>query len=152
MLHVWFLGKGMMSKQEAFEKMGGRDALIRINKIFYDKVYEHPWLKLYFEAVPQEHIEGQQVDFMQRALGGENLYVGKTPPNAHGHVFITNELFDLRTDLLVASFEEANTHPELIRRWLALDETFRSRLVKTAISECAGRFTTDPVLAFPDPR
>jgi hemoglobin len=46
-----------MSKLMAFEKMGGRNSLIHINKIFYDKVYKHPWLKQYFEQIPQQHIE-----------------------------------------------------------------------------------------------
>ncbi len=141
-----------MSKQEEFEAMGGRAALIRINKIFYDKVYKHPWLKLYFEAVPQDHIEAQQVDFMQKVLGGENVYVGKTPPNAHGHIFITNELFNVRATLLKESRKEANSHPDLVQKWLALDETFRSRLVRSSAAECAGRFASDPILAFPDPR
>jgi len=71
-----------MSKQQAFEKMGGRNSLIAINKVFYDKVYRHPWLKLYFDNIPQEHIEAQQVDFMQKVLGGENIYVGKPPSQA----------------------------------------------------------------------
>jgi len=33
--------------------MGGRYTLVKINKVIYDKVYKDPWVKLYFEQVPQ---------------------------------------------------------------------------------------------------
>jgi len=140
-----------MSKLEEFERMGGRKSLITINKIFYDKVYQHPWLKLYFEEIPQQHIEDQQVDFMQKVLGGKNVYVGKAPPAAHMHIFITEELFEVRKQLLKETFKEANTHPELAKKWLMMDESFKRVLLKNSINECKGRFLTDPILAFPNP-
>jgi truncated hemoglobin YjbI len=140
-----------MTKFEDFNRIGGRASLLAINKVFYDKVYKHPWLKLYFLAIPQQHIEDQQVDFMQKVLGGENLYVGKAPPIAHNHMFIPNELFDVRKQLLIESFAETNTHPEMIDKWLSLDESFRRILVKKHPSECKPRFTTDPILNFDKP-
>lgn len=140
-----------MTKLEDFNRIGGRASLLAINKVFYDKVYQHPWLKLYFLAIPQQHIEDQQVDFMQKVLGGENLYVGKAPPLAHSHMFITDELFDVRKQLLIESFNETNTHPEMIDKWLSLDESFRRILVKKHPSECKPRFTTDPILNFDKP-
>lgn len=62
-----------MSKLGEFERIGGRASLIAINKVFYDKIYKHSWLRQYFEKISQEHIENQQVDFMQKVLGGQNL-------------------------------------------------------------------------------
>jgi hemoglobin len=141
----------MMSKIEEFNRICGRDSLIAINKIFYDKVYQHPWLKQYFLAIPQQHIEDQQVDFMQKILGGENLYVGRAPPIAHTHMFIPDELFDVRKQLLLDSFSENNSHPELVAKWLNLDESFRRVLVNKSPTECKARFTTDPILNFDKP-
>ncbi|MEW6991123.1 group 1 truncated hemoglobin [Colwelliaceae bacterium 6441] len=140
-----------MSKLAEFEKMGGRKSLITINKIFYDKVYKHPWLKLYFENIPQQHIEDQQVDFMQKVLGGENRYWGKAPPAAHVHIFITDEIFELRKKLLKEAFIEARASDTLIEKWLQLDNSFKRVLLKESPSDCKGRFKTDPILAFPDP-
>lgn len=140
-----------MGDIEEFNRIGGRSSLIAINKLFYDKVYKHPWLKLYFQQVPQDHIEIQQVDFMQKVLGGENIYVGKAPPVAHKHMFIPNELFDVRKQLLIETFNELNTHPELVDKWLSLDESFRRILVKKSPEECTPRFTTDPILNFDKP-
>jgi len=141
-----------MSKLAEFEQMGGKKSLQVINKIFYDKVYKHPWLKLYFENIPQQHIEDQQVDFMQKVLGGENLYVGKAPPAAHMHIFIDEELFDVRQQLLQEAFDEARANPTLIEKWLILDNSFKKVLFKNSVSECQGRFKTDPILYFPKPK
>ena len=140
-----------MDKKALFEQMGGRQSLIRINKIFYDKVYKHPWMKLYFENVPQQHIEDQQVDFMQKVLGGENLYVGKAPPAAHMHIFVNDELFEARQQLLREAFEEASASAELAEKWMAMDYSFKKIIVKSSPEQCQGRFKTDPILNFPKP-
>lgn len=141
-----------MTKYQSFEEMGGRASLVRINKVFYDKVYQHTWLKQYFLTIPQQHIEDQQVDFMQKVLGGENLYVGKAPPIAHQHMFIPNELFDVRKQLLCEAFEEVGAHPKLVKKWLALDESFRRILVKSSPSQCQPRFKSDVILNFDKPK
>lgn len=141
----------MQSKSELFEQMGGRPALVKVTKIFYDKVYLHPWLKSYFENIPQDFIEEQQVDFMQMVLGGENIYVGKAPPRAHKHMFIPEELFDIRQQLLAESFQEAQTSPEMVDKWLALDESFKKLLINKSPDECEQRFRSEPILNFPKP-
>ena len=141
-----------MSNIESFNRLGGRNSLIAINKTFYDKVYQHPWLKQYFLNIPQQHIEDQQVDFMQKVLGGENRYIGKAPHIAHKHMFIPDELFDLRKQLLLVAFRENNTHPDLVNKWLNIDESFRRILVKESPSECKPRFTTDAILNFAKPK
>jgi truncated hemoglobin YjbI len=140
-----------MSKSVAFEKMGGRASLILINKIFYDKVYKHPWMKSFFEQIPQQHIEDQQVDFMQKVLGGENLYVGKAPPAAHMHIMINEEIFQVRKQLLQEAFVEANAKPALVEKWLALDDSFKRVLFKDSAAQCKRRFKTDAILNFPNP-
>lgn len=140
-----------MSKLVAFEKMGGRASLIIINKIFYDKVYKHPWMKHFFEQIPQQHIEDQQVDFMQKVLGGENLYVGKAPPIAHMHIMINEEIFQVRKKLLKEAFVEANAKQELIDKWLALDDSFKRVIFKDSSTQCKRRFNTDIILDFPNP-
>lgn len=140
-----------MTKLNTFESMGGRKILIEINKVFYDKVYAHPWLKSYFQAVPQQHIEDQQIDFMQKVLGGHNVYVGKTPPATHNHMFISDELFDVRKQLLIEAFRESNANADLVEKWLAMDESFRRFITNKSPAECKPRFKTDPILNFSKP-
>lgn len=140
------------SKREEFEQMGGTAILEEISKVFYDKIYVDSWLKLYFEDVPQEHIERQQVAFMQAALGGENLYCGQNPPTAHKHMYITHALFEARQELLDESFVECNANPLLIEKWQRIDDAFFNRIVKHAPEQCEKRYKTDTILDFPNPK
>lgn len=141
----------MDEKKQAFEKLGGRNILMKINKIFYDKVYAHPWISQFFKDVPQDVIESQQTDFMTSTLGGGNVYLGKLPVPAHKHMFISEELFDLRQRLLNEALDEAQACEELKAKWNKIDEAFRSKLVKKSISECEKRFRSDEILFFKNP-
>ncbi|MEZ4457313.1 MAG: hypothetical protein R2882_12320 [Gemmatimonadales bacterium] len=70
---------------------------------------------------------------------------------AHKHMYITNELFDVRHDLLEESLREAGVPAPLAVQWLKIDGAFRARLVKQHADECEGRFRTDPVINIPKP-
>ncbi|MGB0495593.1 MAG: group I truncated hemoglobin [Kangiellaceae bacterium] len=139
------------AKRKEYEEMGGKHMLEHISKIFYDKIYDDPWLKQYFAEIPQEHIERQQVAFMQAALGGENLYCGQTPPTAHKHMYITEELFQARQLLLDEAFAECNASPLLIEKWIRIDEAFFNRIVKSSPEECEKRYKSDKILNFQRP-
>jgi truncated hemoglobin YjbI len=135
--------------ESLFEKCGGKPALERIIKKFYDKVYAHPWLGYYFKNIKQSIIESQQVDFMIGALGGPRVFFGKMPGDAHPHLMVTNELFDLRQKLMLEALKEEGAAPELIDRWLKVEGAFKEQIVKKDISECQKRFYDDEILDFP---
>lgn len=140
-----------MEKKSTLEELGGRPILEKVSKAFYDKVYEHPWIGQYFKEVSQEVIESQQVDFMTASLGGPKVYLGKLPVPAHKHMMITDELFLLRKDLLNQAMDEVGVPNELRERWNAIDEAFRTKIVKSSISECEKRFNTDEIMFFENP-
>ena len=95
----------MEEDKTLLENLGGRPILERVHKVFYDKLYEHPWLKLFFSDIDQKTIEDQQTDFMVSNMGGGKIYSGALPKNAHKHMFIDHAMFDLRQDLLQASLD-----------------------------------------------
>lgn len=134
-----------------FESMGGRDILERVGKVFYDKIYEDPWLKNYFTEVPQEYIEKQQTDFMQAALGGDNIYAGKSPPNAHVHINVTDDVYQAREALLMEAFIECNAPQPLIDKWLKIDLAFYDRVVKKSVEDCKPRYQGEIILDFEKP-
>jgi len=45
------------TKITLFDAVGGLPTLQKVHKIFYDKVYAHPWLGPFFEGHSQEAIE-----------------------------------------------------------------------------------------------
>ncbi len=138
----------MKDKRDRFIALGGREILEKATKVFYAKVYDHPLLSKFFQGVDQTHIENQQVDFMQGALGGTVAYTGKLVPSAHKHMDITEEIFDLRQNLLIESLKEVNPSAELIERWLRVEGAFKRNIVKSPVSECEKPYGTDTVLAF----
>lgn len=135
-----------------FDRLGGRPILERVHKVFYDKIYEHPWLKQYFTDVEQKTIEDQQTDFMVSNMGGGKIYSGALPKNAHRHMFVSNELFDLRKILLQESLAECGVEEGLAQRWLRIDEAFRKSIVKNHPDQCEKRFFTDEIKNFCNPQ
>lgn len=140
-----------MEDTTLFAHIGGRAVLQKVHKIFYDKVYAHPWLKLYFQDIKQEDIEKQQTDFMTSNMGGGKIYSGQLPVNAHKHLFITKELFEIRFALLRDSIREVGLAEDLMERWLRIDRAFEKSTVKLDPGQCQKRFFTDEILNFPKP-
>ena len=131
-----------------FDRLGGKQAFIKVHKIFYDKAYAHPWLSKYFTDKPQEILESQQTDFMVQLMGGPKAYAGKTPKSAHRHMMISEELFELRSQLLSDSIKEAGIHDKLRTEWLVADATLKRALVKSSEKECTQSYPNQPILNF----
>lgn len=134
-----------------YDQLGGKATLVRVHRTFYDKLYAHPWLKQFFDGVPRAVIESQQTDFMTSAFGGPEVYHGKFPVPAHQHMYITEEIFDLRHEMLEDSLIESGVSAELRARWLKVDGAFRGRMVKASASDCKGRYATEPIIVVPRP-
>lgn len=122
-----------------------------VNQTFYDKVYDHELLSMFFEAVTKEHIINQQPDFITAATGGPKDFSGRLPFNAHPHMFITDEIFDLRSSLLAEALEETGAPTVLKEAWQRIDNSFRHVIVKQSIEQCSKRWITDEILAFEIP-
>jgi hemoglobin len=134
-----------------YELVGGDPVIRTVQKIFYDKLFVHPWLKDFFRDIKQEVLEGQQTDFMAHAMGGPDRYCGKFPVAAHVHMYITEEVFELRHSLLKDSLREARIPDALAARWLKIDYAFKGRLCKKGVGDCVGRYKNEPILIVPRP-
>ena len=132
-----------------FDRLGGKNTFVKVHKIFYDKAYAHPWLSKYFTDKPQEVLENQQTDFMVQLMGGPKAYGGKSPKSAHQHMLITDELFELRSEMLSDSIKEAGIRDDLRSEWLDADRTLKRALVKTSEKECIQAYPNQPILNFP---
>ena len=120
-------------KQTLYDAVGGLPMLEKVHKIFYDKVYAHPWLGKFFEGHDQKAIEGRQTSFMGEKMGGP-AYIGKPLKQVHENMFIPQELVDLRTELLRESLREAGVNDELAARWLRIDSAFTQQVTKPSVA------------------
>ncbi len=141
----------MVSDTSLFARLGGAPTLQKVHRIFYDKVYAHPWLKQYFTDKPQEILEKQQTAFMTQVFGGPQIYAGKTPKFAHQHMLISDDLFNLRNQMLEESLIEAGIEAGLRQEWLNFDATFRPALVKRSETECTRAYADQDILNFRRP-
>ncbi len=140
-----------MIERSLYDLIGGRGTLEKVHKIFYDKIYAHPWIGKFFQEIQQDIIETQQSDFMSQAMGGPAIYCGKLPIAAHKHMFISEALFELRTKLLKESLTEAGVLPVHQEGWLKIDQAFKKGIIKKSSADCQLRYNTDQILEFPDP-
>ncbi|MBK8162983.1 MAG: group 1 truncated hemoglobin [Gammaproteobacteria bacterium] len=121
-------------KQTLYEAIGGLPTLEKVHKIFYDKVYAHPWLGQFFKGHDQKIIELRQTQFMGEKFGGDIRYPGMDLELAHRRMYIPPELFELRQNLLRESLQEAGVTKEHIRRWLRIDSAFHRQIVKKSLA------------------
>ena len=120
-------------KESLYDAIGGLPTLQRVHKIFYDKVYEHPWLGQFFEGFDQQVIEDKQSSFMSEKFGGP-AYTGKPLRQVHENMYLPQELVDLRHEILHESLKEAGLSEDLIERWLRIDAAFMKQVVKTSVA------------------
>jgi len=118
-----------MMKRSLFDAVGGLPTLQKVHRIFYDKVYAHPWLGPFFEGHSQEAIENRQTQFMGQKMGGDTTYTGKALELAHRRMYITKELLEVRQALLKEAIEEVNVPEKLKQRWLTIDRAFWKHLM-----------------------
>lgn len=106
--------------------------LRRILEDFYARVYEDPLLVPFFEHTSIEWAIEHQFAFLSQIFSGEKRYFGDRPRNAHSWMVISDALFDHREALLAACLRRHGLDDEHVRAIRAVNETYRSHIVKDA--------------------
>ena len=86
---------------------------------------------------------------MAMALGGPKKYSGRLPDGAHMHMYITEEIFELRHKILAEALKECLVPEDLRDRWLTTDYQFKGKIVKKTFEDCEKRYNTDTILFTP---
>jgi len=116
--------------------IGGEDIVLQVHLRFYDVIFEHPWLGQFFKGKWQNILAEKQTQFMVGAFGGPNRYKGDTPAFVHMHMYITDEMADLREQLLRQAILDQGLDQSIADRWLKVDHAFRAGIVKRSVDEC----------------
>lgn len=127
------------------------DIILKVNDIFYDKVFEDEWLKKVFAFTDIDIIKSQQTDFILGALGGPKKYCGRSPKDAHPHIFIQEDMWLVRENYLVEAFKEAKAPLWMQEKWINIDNAFKKAILKDSPDECTGRYRTEENIIIPNP-
>lgn len=98
---------------------------------FYAQVYADPRLSVYFAHTVIERSIGKQYEFLARVFTGKTGYFGDRPRNAHHWMVISDELFDHRAALMQRVLRKHDLPEPLVRRFAAMEETYRRFIVKS---------------------
>lgn len=117
---------------ELWEALDRGEKLSKILKHFYDMVYEDDRLSPYFHGIPKEFVAQKVYEFFASLFGRETGFFGRNPYNTHHWMVISNDMFDHHEALLEKAIHAFGVPDHLIRRWMAINELFRSEIVKSA--------------------
>lgn len=123
-----------------------------VTEEFYEIAYKDEWLKDVFKIIDQKVITFQQIAFMIGALGGEKKFSGQSPATAHPHIYIDEEMWQRREDILLLAMKKVSCPEDLIQKWLKVDNAFKRHIVMKDPSECQKRFFSDEIVIVPNPR
>ncbi|MCK5728697.1 MAG: hypothetical protein KAH08_05695 [Methylococcales bacterium] len=126
----------MNETDNLLEEVGGEAMVIKVHQRFYDIMFDEPWLETFFLGKSKEALIKKQSQFMIAAFNGPNNYEGDTPAFVHMHMFITNEMIEIRERILKASILAEGLSETTADKWLAVDHSFKAAIVKTSSSEC----------------
>lgn len=119
-----------------YEDIGGDAVIYRVHQRLYDALFDEPWLEKFFYGKSKAALIDKQSKFMIAAFNGPNDYTGDTPAFVHMHMFITEEMLDVRNTLLRNAILAEGLSASIADRWLKVDQSFWSAIVKKSVDEC----------------
>lgn len=120
-------------------QVGGYDGVLRVHTRFYERIFDDPWLGEFFLGKHESTLAKKQTRFMIAAFGGENLYKGETPAQAHMHMYITREQLEAREAILRWALVSEGVNDTLIEYWLSVDRRFWGSIEKASEDDCVMR-------------
>jgi hemoglobin len=112
-----------------YDEVGGAAVISSAVAILYRKVLDDPEVHRYFVDVDLGRLRVHQSAFLNRALGGPQLFAGHSLGDAHERLDIDDTAFDAVIRHLVEALRELNVREGTIRAVAATIEPLRSQVV-----------------------
>lgn len=124
-----YIGKGSVMGEVLYHRLGGADAIEAVVDEFYDRVLADDRVAHFFDDVDMSQQRAHQTQFISAVAGGPVEYTGKEMEEAHAHLDISHDDFDVIAELLAASleaFDVADSDQEAV---LGAVESYRDDVV-----------------------
>jgi len=129
-------GPVTVSDKALLSEIGGREIVEAVHQRLYDVLFDDPWLERFFYGKEKSVLVRKQTEFMVASFGGENHYKGDTPALVHMHMMITEEQLTVRETALHNAMKKEGLSDDLVERWLNVDRSFWSGLIKQSVDDC----------------
>jgi hemoglobin len=117
-----------------FELIGGEPALAAVVDDFYERVLDDPQLAPFFAGVSMPKLKGRQVEFFAAALGGPDVYEGRSMRQAHAGRGIGQAVFDQVAVHLTGALAAAGVPAETIAQIAATITRLAGEIVSSGLS------------------
>ena len=118
------------SGPSVYEQLGGETAIALAVDSFYDRVMADSSLAHYFEGMDLDVLREHQRAFLAVALGGPELYDGRSMRNAHSAFSITDDEFTSAVGHLGDALLELGVTPELVAVVVRRIDLMRAAIVE----------------------
>lgn len=112
-----------------YDEVGGAAVISSAVAILYRKVLDDPEVRHYFADVDLGRLRVHQSAFLNRALGGPQLFAGQSLAEAHARLDIDDAAFDAVAAQLVEALRELHVSEETIAAVAETVESLRSLVV-----------------------
>jgi hemoglobin len=113
-----------------YERLGGTDALTAVTRAFEDRAGKDDRINQKFARTDLNRLTKEFVDQVCAATGGPCTYTGRSMPQAHTNMGVTNGEFDAFMEDLVATLDDFNVGKAEQDELLGLLHPLRGEIVE----------------------
>ena len=118
-----------MSGTRAYDDIGGAGAVKAAVAVFYQRVLDDPDLRAWFADVDLQRLKAHQRAFLSHALGGPDLFAGRSMAQAHAGLAITDDAFQAVVEHLVMTLHDLGVGDDQLATVRATVEGLRDEVV-----------------------
>lgn len=112
-----------------YDAIGGAGVVKTAVSVFYQRVLDDPDLQPWFQGIDLDRLRAHQRAFIAQALGGPDLFAGRTMAQAHADLAITDDAFDAVLEHLVIAMHDLGVAEEGLEQIRAALESVRAYVV-----------------------
>ncbi|EAR82986.2 protozoan/cyanobacterial globin family protein (macronuclear) [Tetrahymena thermophila SB210] len=118
-----------------YDQIGGEKAMEQAVEIFYKRMLEDPKVSGFFKPIDMTKQKQMQKAFLAMALGGPKEYKGRNMKDAHSHLNLTDEHFDVTVGHLIGTLKQLNVDDKIIKQIGVQIEPLRKDIVSSKASQ-----------------
>lgn len=117
------------ARMSAYDEIGGAGAVRAAVSVFYQRVLDDPDLQQWFAETDLGRLKAHQRAFLSKALGGPDLFAGRSMAEAHANLEITDEAFDAVVEHLTITLHDLGVEGDLVAGVRETVESLRADVV-----------------------